>query len=39
MNFSLYSRYAERVMLLLFGADEPGRPLFMLDLDQRRHKT
>ena len=38
-NFSLYSRHAERVTLLLFGEADPARPLVVLDLDPRLHKT
>ena len=38
-NFSLYSRHAERVRLLLFGEDDLARPVVVLDIDPRRNKT
>ncbi|MEZ6062125.1 MAG: isoamylase [Planctomycetaceae bacterium] len=38
-NFALYSRHAEQVTLLLYGAEELTRPLFCYDLDFRRHKS
>jgi hypothetical protein len=38
-NFTLHSRHAERVTLLLFGEADPARPLVTLDLDPRVHKT
>ena len=38
-NFSLYSRHAERVRLLLFGEDDLARPVVVHDIDPRRNKT
>jgi glycogen operon protein len=38
-NFSLYSRHATRVTLLLFGEDDPARPVAVFELDPRRNKT
>lgn len=38
-NFSLYSRHAERVTLLLFGEGDLARPLVEYRLDPSRNKT
>ncbi|HEY2158123.1 MAG TPA: hypothetical protein VGH33_21015, partial [Isosphaeraceae bacterium] len=38
-NFSLYSRHAEQVRLLLFGEDDLARPVVVHDIDPRRNKT
>ncbi len=38
-NFSLYSRHAERVTLLLFGEGDPAQPVVVFELDPRRNKT
>ena len=38
-NFSLYSRHADRVTLLLFGEEDPARPVIEVVLDPRRNKT
>ncbi|HEY2157633.1 MAG TPA: hypothetical protein VGH33_18535, partial [Isosphaeraceae bacterium] len=38
-NFSLYSRHAERVRLLLFGEADLARPVVVIDIDPRRNKT
>ena len=38
-NFALYSKHAERVVLLLYGANDTTRPLRLCDLDYLRHKS
>ncbi len=38
-NFSLYAQHAESVVLLLFSADDPARPLLEHRLDPRVNKT
>lgn len=38
-NFSLYSRHAERVRLLLFREDDLARPVVAVEIDPRRNKT
>ncbi|MGH7619787.1 MAG: glycogen debranching protein, partial [Gemmatimonadaceae bacterium] len=38
-NFALYSKHAERVVLLAFGEDDVSRPVFSLELDYLRHKS
>ncbi len=38
-NFSLYSKHAESVVLLLFAADDLDRPLLEFRLDPRVNKT
>ena len=38
-NFSLCSRHAESVTLLLFGGDDPSVPLLEHRLDPRVNKT
>ena len=39
VNFSLFSRAATRVELLLFDRADNGRPSRAVDLDPRRHRT
>jgi isoamylase len=38
-NFALYSKHAERVVLLLYGARDLVRPLLTRALDYHNHKT
>lgn len=38
-NFALYSKHAERVVLLLYGADDLVHPVLSKPLDPPRHKT
>ena len=38
-NFTLYSRHARGVTLLLYGADDFVKPIFELELDALRNKT
>jgi glycogen operon protein len=38
-NFTLYSRHAERVTLLLYGGEDPVHPLVTFELDPRVNKT
>ena len=38
-NFALYSKHAEHVVLLLYGADDAVNPLFACDLDYLHHKS
>ena len=38
-NFTIYSRHAQRITLLLFGEADPAHPLATVDLDPRIHKT
>jgi isoamylase len=40
INFSVFSRHASRVELLLFDdAKEPRRPIRAIDLEARKHRT
>jgi glycogen operon protein len=38
-NFSVVSEHAERVTLLLYGRNDPARPVAVVPLDPRSHKT
>jgi isoamylase len=38
-NFALYSKHAQRVVLLLFRADDLARPALSVDLDYLQHKS
>ncbi len=39
LNFAIYSRHAERVVLQLYAADETATPCFVYELDHLRHKS
>ena len=39
INFSVFSRHASRVELLLFGDAEEPRPTCTIDLQARKHRT